>query len=88
MTAESNQADAVFGTRVSSSGDVNGDGYGDVVVAADWCDNGEPDEGRAFLFLGSASGLSASTAWTAESNQASAYFGNSVSPAGDVNGDG
>src|SRR5206468_11287265 len=51
-------------------------------------DNGEVDEGRAFLYLGSASGLSTTPAWTAESNQATAYFGYAAAGAGDVNGDG
>jgi hypothetical protein len=87
-TAESNQADAVFGVSVASAGDVNGDGYSDVVVGASSFDNGESNEGRAFLYLGSASGLSSAAAWTAESNQASASFGISVASAGDVNGDG
>jgi hypothetical protein len=87
-TAESNQAGALFGECVSTAGDVNGDGYSDVIVGADWYDNGQTDEGRAFVYHGSASGLSASASWTAESDQASSFFGNSVSAAGDVNGDG
>ena len=87
-TAESNQPSAIFGWSVASAGDVNGDGYGDVVVGAYGFDNGETDEGRAFLYLGSASGLGATAAWTAESNQPSAIFGWSVASAGDVNGDG
>jgi MYXO-CTERM domain-containing protein len=87
-TAESNQADAQFGRSVASAGDVNGDGFGDVIVGANAFDNGEPSEGRAFVYLGSASGLATATAWTAESNQADAQFGQSVASAGDVNGDG
>ncbi|MCD4813829.1 integrin alpha [bacterium] len=87
-TAESNQDQARFGTSVSSAGDVNGDGYGDVIVGAQYFDNGEDDEGRAYVYLGSATGLSATANWTAESNQAYAQFGISVSSAGDVNGDG
>ncbi len=87
-TAESDQANAWFGHDVSTAGDVNGDGYGDIVIGADRYDNGQTDEGRAFVYHGSASGLSATANWTAESDQASAYFGNSVSTAGDVNGDG
>ena len=87
-TAESNQASAYFGYSVATAGDVNGDGYADVIVGAPNYDNGQTDEGRAFVYHGSASGLSATANWTAESNQASAYFGYSVATAGDVNGDG
>jgi FG-GAP repeat protein/VCBS repeat protein len=87
-TAESDQANALFGASVSTAGDVNGDGYSDVIVGAYFYDNGQTDEGRAFVYLGSASGLSATPAWTAESDQAGADFGYSVSTAGDVNHDG
>ncbi len=87
-TAESNQGNSRYGYSVSTAGDVNGDGYSDVIVGAYLYDNGETDEGRAFVYYGSASGLSSSPDWTGESNQASAYFGYSVSAAGDVNGDG
>jgi hypothetical protein len=87
-TVESDQSRAVFGISVASAGDVNGDGFSDIIVGADSYDDGQTDEGRAFLYLGSVSGLSLSAAWTAESNQDAAYFGNSVATAGDVNGDG
>jgi hypothetical protein len=87
-TAESNQGNAFFGVSVASAGDVNGDGFSDVIVGASLFDNGETDEGRAFVYHGSASGLSTSANWTAESNQAGAQFGVSVASAGDVNGDG
>jgi hypothetical protein len=87
-TAEGNQAYANFGRSVSSAGDVNNDGYDDVIIGAYYYDNGESNEGRAFLYLGSASGLSTTPIWTGESNQANAQFGYSVSSAGDVNGDG
>ncbi len=87
-TAEGNQASAAFGTSVASAGDVDGDGHGDVIVGASGFSNGQSFEGRACVYLGSASGLAASPAWTAEGNQASASFGNSVASAGDVDGDG
>jgi hypothetical protein len=86
-TAESNQANAYFGWSVASAGDVNGDGFSDVIVGAIFYDGGQADEGRAFLYHGSASGLSTTPNWTAESNQVAAYFGYSVASAGDVNGD-
>ncbi|MCJ7489550.1 MAG: FG-GAP-like repeat-containing protein [Thermoplasmata archaeon] len=86
--AEGNQVDAGFGWSAASAGDVNNDGYDDVVVGAPSYDNGEMSEGRAYLYLGSASGLSATPSWTAESGQAAAGFGGSVASAGDVNNDG
>ena len=82
------QAGAAFGSSVAPAGDVNGDGYSDVLVGAPGFDNGQADEGRAFLYLGSASGLAASPAWTWEPNQGGAGAGSVVSPAGDVNRDG
>ncbi|MCA3016623.1 MAG: FG-GAP repeat protein [Myxococcaceae bacterium] len=76
---------------VASAGDVNGDGFSDVVVGAPGFDNGEPNEGRAFLVLGG-TGLGPDggllPTWSGESNQADAGFGASVASAGDVNGDG
>ena len=87
-TAENDQISAYFGGSVASAGDVNGDGYGDVIVGTPYYDNGEADEGRAQVYFGSPAGPSAAPGWTAESNQAGAYFGYSVAAAGDVNGDG
>jgi hypothetical protein len=86
-TVEGNQIGANLASSVSTAGDVNGDGYADVIVGATPYDNGETDEGRAYVYLGSALGLEATPAWTVESNQASAYLGR-VATAGDVNGDG
>ena len=86
--AEGNQASAWFGHSVGTAGDVNGDGYADVIVGARWYSNGQASEGAAFVYLGSAAGLGAAAAWTGEGNQEGAYFGHSVGTAGDVNGDG
>lgn len=87
-TAESNQSGAWLGVYVSTAGDVNGDGFSDVIAGAYLYDNGEQDEGKSFVYHGSASGLSDTAVWTAESNQSYSYFGYAVSNAGDVNDDG
>ena len=87
-TATSGQAGSEFGVSVAGAGDVNGDGFDDVLVGARFFDNGQEDEGRAFLYLGSPSGPSLAPDWFAESDQEDAEFGFSVSGAGDVDGDG
>jgi hypothetical protein len=87
-SVEANQASASMGYSVGTAGDVNGDGYADVIVGAPSFDNGESNEGRAFVFFGSAGGLSSTPAWTAEADLVGADFGSSVHTAGDVNGDG
>jgi hypothetical protein len=45
--AEANAAASEFGYAVSTAGDVNGDGYSDVIVGAPKYDGGQADEGRA-----------------------------------------
>ena len=74
-----------FGGSVASAGDVNGDGFSDVVVGSVGVSGGA---GAAYIFLGSASGLSASPAATLTGANALDSFGVSVASAGDVNGDG
>ena len=87
-TAEGDSYFAMFGYSVQTAGDVNGDGYDDVIVGAPNYDGGQEYEGKAFVYHGSATGLSFEADWTAESNVARAMFGYSVSTAGDINGDG
>jgi hypothetical protein len=85
---EENQSEANYGIAVNTAGDVNGDGYSDVIVGAYGFDRGETNEGSAFLYYGSFEGLSKDAVWIGESNQLGAYYGRSVCSAGDVNGDG
>jgi hypothetical protein len=88
--AESNEANAFFGFSVATAGDVNGDGYSDVIAGSPgW--NGQA--GGTFVWLGSIAGLGpdgtpANADWSAESDQQEALFGSSAAAAGDVNGDG
>jgi hypothetical protein len=87
-TAEGDQESALFGWAVAGAGDVNNDGFDDVIIGAARHDNTETDEGRVYLFLGSASGLAATPAWIAEGESFKAFFGGSVAGAGDVDNDG
>jgi hypothetical protein len=79
---------ASFGAAVAGAGDVDGDGFSDVLVGAPRFSNGQLSEGRALLYRGGDTGLSNQPTWSIESNQGLAFLGSSVSAAGDVNGDG
>ncbi len=81
-------AAAQFGSAVAVAGDVNGDGYSDLIVGAPFYSNGQGSEGEVLVYLGGPNGYAATPAWTFESNVAGALLGWSVAPAGDVNGDG
>lgn len=82
------QVSGTFGWSVSTAGDVNNDGYDDVIVGARYYANGQTREGKAFLYLGSVTGLASTPAWSKEIDIENAGFGYSVSEAGDTNGDG
>jgi hypothetical protein len=87
-TYESDVAQAQLGYSVAGAGDVNGDGFADVVIGAPYYEDGENDEGAAFLFHGSAAGLSTTAGWFVESNNSSDHLGYAVAGVGDLNGDG
>ena len=77
-------ANSVFGSSVSSAGDINGDGYSDVIVGAYSYNSGA---GRAYLFFGGTFMTNiADITMTAEVDNNN--LGISVSSAGDFNGDG
>jgi hypothetical protein len=84
----SNQQDAFFGWSVATAGDVNADGYADIIVGAPQWDDGQTNEGGAWVYRGAAGGLLSAPYWYKQGDHAGAQFGYSVSTAGDVNGDG
>jgi hypothetical protein len=51
-----NQEAASFGRALAGAGDVNGDGFDDVVVGAYRFDDGQTDEGQAYAFHGGCPG--------------------------------
>ena len=80
-----------FGTTISTSGDVNGDGYADLLVGAGYLRTGAAGEttetGRAAIYLGGAT-VSMSPSVRLSAPVVGGGFGQSLSIVGDVNGDG
>ena len=92
------------GKSVSSAGDVNGDGFDDLIVGAYRGDDGGSSAGEAYVVFGSDMGfgtadgagrqvidltsLSAAEGFIIQGDESGDSTGNSVSSAGDVNGDG
>ncbi|KPL04056.1 MAG: hypothetical protein AMJ90_02025, partial [candidate division Zixibacteria bacterium SM23_73_2] len=77
-------ANDYFGYSVSGAGDVNGDGYFDLIVGANGNDAGGSDAGRAYVYSGQTGNL----LYTFTGEAVGDNFGISVSRAGDVDGDG
>jgi hypothetical protein len=73
-----------LGRSVSGAGDVNNDGTPDFIVGDDLNDDNGNNSGRALVF----SGLDGSVLYTFYGDSVGARLGNSVSGAGDINGDG
>ncbi len=93
-TIEIDQADALL-SSVSPAGDINGDGYDDILISAWQYDDGETDEGKVWLHLGSATGVEEDASQDWQSDQTDAGMGgsgfndkSSAIGVGDVTGDG
>jgi hypothetical protein len=77
-----------LGYAVAGAGDVNGDGYADLLIGALSADAGGNDRGQVYLYLGSSGGLRPSPALTISGAADHDHLGSAVAGAGDVNGDG
>lgn len=73
-----------FGSGVTGAGDVNGDGFGDVLVGAIGVSTVLTESGRIYLF----SGQDGSVLWQKDGQAAQNRLGGGVGRIGDVNGDG
>lgn len=77
-----------FGAVICGVGDVDADGFADVLVAAPDYGNGQANEGRVTLYRGAPTGLILEPLWIFESNNAETRAGSLLVPLGDVNADG
>jgi pimeloyl-ACP methyl ester carboxylesterase len=87
-TAEADVQNTGFGASVASAGDVNGDGYDDVIIGAPKFPIAGGAQGRVFAYYGSPFGLHQNPDWSVTYQGPVMFFGQSVASAGDVNGDG
>jgi hypothetical protein len=76
-----------LGSSVSAAGDVNGDGYADLVIGAGSNDAGGTTAGRVYVYLGGP-GADTIADWVFTGEVAGEQLGAAVAGAGDVNGDG
>ncbi len=77
-------SDTHFGEMVAGAGDVNNDGYDDLIVGAPWANDAGTYSGNATVF----SGLDGSVLYFFPGDSDMDYFGFSADGLGDLNGDG
>jgi hypothetical protein len=86
--ARGGQTDAQLGYYMYPAGDINRDGFDDVLLGATMWDGASVDCGQVRLYPGGARGPARDPLWTIEGAHANANLGICVAGAGDVNGDG
>src|SRR6185437_2956490 len=79
---------SLYGGALACAGDVNGDGFADLLVGAAGNGNDYSMAGDVFLYSGGAGGLSTTPMRLVPAQAASGGLGTWVAPGGDVNGDG
>jgi hypothetical protein len=77
-----------FGDDVTGAGDLNRDGFDDIVVGAPGASSERVGEGRSFTFLGTAQGLTRRALIRDPADRVNAQYGDALAGGGDVNGDG
>ena len=95
-SVEADVNEAWMGSDVNTAGDVNGDGFTDIIVGAKLFTDNDPNSGspqyagRAYVFLGAntPAGLQTTPAWTYTGTQTGVNAGDRVAGVGDVNCDG
>ncbi len=87
FTPPFNNTYGFFGTQARCAGDVNGDGYDDIIIGADNYDSAYSDEGAVYVYHGS-NPPNATHEWMAHGDSIYAHFGFQVDSAGDITGDG
>jgi hypothetical protein len=71
----------LFGLTTAGSGDIDMDGFGDVVIAAPQHPAGGEQRGKVYLYRGNSNGIETTPAWTMEGDQDGALFGRSLAVA-------
>jgi hypothetical protein len=83
------QAEGASGTAVAIAGDVNDDGFADILIAAQAYDGQDQNSGKVFLVYGPAeTPVSLASADAAFEGEGYGAYLNEIAAAGDVNGDG
>lgn len=77
-SVEGNQSGAQLGVAMAGAEDINNDGYAEIAVGAPYFDNGQVDEGKAWVYFGAATGPGTAATASFESNYPTARLGHGM----------